>query len=163
MVKATIDFYVPRQRRVERLSPGGDPVENGSFETFGVVRSCAGRAFLYLSHYRVRCGWKGGGPKQTNSAINTTSSSVQFIKRSSKPGTICRSFVKTRCSFRSLIKSSQIWSQTLDAYDILSCKVLLRRLHKFHHTKQAISDECLYLCHGMNRAAEVATVMYQRV
>jgi hypothetical protein len=55
-----------------------------------------------------------GGRKQTNSAMNITSSSELLIKRSSRPGIIWRSFIKTRCSFRSLTIINQVRIQPQD-------------------------------------------------
>ena len=48
MVESSISFYITSQWRDQRLATRCDPVKNGAFQAFRVVRSCARSSFLDL-------------------------------------------------------------------------------------------------------------------
>lgn len=48
VIKAAVDLGVARNRWIEGLAPGGDPVQNGTLQSFGVVGSSTRRPFLNL-------------------------------------------------------------------------------------------------------------------
>ena len=48
MVKTTIYFDITCQRRAQRLTTRGNPIQDGSFQTLGVVRPRAASTFLNL-------------------------------------------------------------------------------------------------------------------
>ena len=100
MVKTAIGFNVARQRWVQWLTTGRNPVQDCPLQALGIVRPCIGRTSLYLSPSQPP--GLESEPPRTSSPMCTTSSSEPSIKRSSSPGTICKSCWKTRCSRRSL-------------------------------------------------------------
>ena len=50
MVEAAICFDIARERGGERLSGRRDPVDNDTFQAFGVVGSCTRDTFLNLDN-----------------------------------------------------------------------------------------------------------------
>ena len=49
MEPPSIVLYVPGQRRGQSATLGGNPVDDGAFETLGIVCAGTGRPLLYLS------------------------------------------------------------------------------------------------------------------
>jgi hypothetical protein len=95
----------------------------------------------------------------TKSAVSETSASELSIRRSSRPGIICNSFVKTRCSLLSLKNCCELGDREGEENHKLDCKRFLGLFGELAHAQNAIGNEDMYIGHGVQCTAEMATMM----